>query len=170
MSHFLWREATDRQSAIVLHLCSADDNLPTDVLVYLAPEVVQALRLGSSEIGCPTKEGDVYAFGYAFPKLSMSNCSLLLIMIRSTVLFELFTGKYPCSDATAEDVMTKVIQGFYTLMAGSMLLRNIKAVVATCWALDPCSRPSFKALLSGLTRTVRLLLCFPLRGLNFWID
>ncbi|XP_065837192.1 kinase suppressor of Ras 1-like [Oscarella lobularis] len=111
----------------------ADDNLPTDVLVYLAPEVVQALRLGSSEIGCPTKEGDVYAFG--------------------TVLFELFTGKYPCSDATAEDVMTKVIQGFYTLMAGSMLLRNIKAVVATCWALDPCSRPSFKALLSGLTRT-----------------
>ncbi|CAL8070890.1 unnamed protein product [Calicophoron daubneyi] len=115
-------------------------NVPPFWLSYLAPEVIQALRLDRPTVSrgdeLPlTARSDVYAFG--------------------TVWYELLTNEFPFKGLPAEAIV---------YLSGRGIKQNLripgpkdfKEILTQCWSYSPTRRPEFTTLVKSLDRLPKL--------------
>ena len=107
-------------------------SIPKGWLCYLAPEIMQTLRVGPDESGeetftkAFTKESDIYAFG--------------------TIWFELLTGEWPWKHQPPETIIWLVGRGMKPSLANLQPSRDVKDILVMCWTFKPDKRPDFSIL------------------------
>ena len=107
-------------------------SIPKGWLCYLAPEIMQTLRVQPSESGAPcedlpfTKASDVYAFG--------------------TIWFELLTGEWPWKQQPPETIIWSVGRGMRPSLTNLQASRDVKDILIMCWKFVAKSRPDFTQL------------------------
>ncbi|XP_062516511.1 kinase suppressor of Ras 1-like [Corticium candelabrum] len=115
-----------------------DTDSDRELLSYLSPEVLMALRLDSQDMlqaDClPTKQADRFAFG--------------------TILYEIFGGRYPYTDFSTECMIVQIVRGFRENLRGLFCSDEVKTIISLCWAQDPQYRPAFKAIHQALNLKV----------------
>ena len=110
-------------------------SIPKGWLCYLAPEIMQALRvqqpMESDDLPF-TKDSDVYAFG--------------------TVWFELLTGEWPWKHQPPETIIWLVGKGMKPSLANLSATRDVKDILVMCWTYKGENRPDFNFLSNALER------------------
>jgi len=110
-------------------------SIPKGWLCYLAPEIMQNLRVqsaNSSEDLPFTKASDVYAFG--------------------TIWFELLTGEWPWKQQPPETVIWSVGRGMRPSLANLQASRDVKDILVLCWKFQRYDRPDFTSLNQSLEK------------------
>ena len=109
--------------------CRECMSIPKGWLCYLAPEIMQTLRVQPTEKGedLPfTKASDVYAFG--------------------TIWFELLTGEWPWKQQPPETIIWSVGRGMRPSLANLQASRDVKDILIMCWKYQSELRPDFTQL------------------------
>jgi len=108
-------------------------SIPKGWLCYLAPEIMQNLRVRGLNEDLPfTKASDVYAFG--------------------TIWFELLTGEWPWKLQPPETVIWSVGRGVRPTLANLQASRDVKDILVLCWRFNRQERPNFTELNSSLEK------------------
>lgn len=109
--------------------------IPPGWLCYLAPEIMQNLRVTQpySSYQLPfTPHSDVYSFG--------------------TVWYELLCGEWPHRGLAPEAVIWQVGRGMKPSLANLQASRDVKDILLSCWSYRPEDRPELSTMSSHLTR------------------
>ena len=106
--------------------------IPKGWLSYLAPEIMRALNVQSTEKEeLPfTKFSDVFAFG--------------------TVWFELLTGDLPWKNQHPEIIIWMVGKGMKPSLANLSVFKEVTKILVMCWTFKTENRPDFTYLSNSL--------------------
>ena len=111
-------------------------SIPKGWLCYLAPEIMQTLRVRPTQQGVEdlpfTRESDIYAFG--------------------TIWFELLTCEWPWKYQPPETIIWLVGRGMKPSLANLQASKDVKDILVHCWAFMADARPDFKTLHNMLER------------------
>lgn len=80
--------------------------------------------------------------------------SLLIMIIFSTVLYEMFAGDFPFASHHPETIVWLIGNGRREDLESLSCSVAVKSLIEDCWSDDPSYRPQFTEILNELNRTV----------------